>query len=140
MRFLMLMIPGAAAMSTPPDPQFFAAMMRYNEALTRAGVLRDLSGLHPISDGARIVFQGGERRVVDGNDIVAPDVVGGYWIIETASKEAAIDWVKQCPCTNGETIELRRIHEMADFPDEIIEATAESAAVVSSGLEGLRPA
>jgi hypothetical protein len=135
MRFLMLMIPGPAAMAGTPDPAFFAAMMRYNESLTKAGVLKDLNGLHPIGDGARVVFQGDKRTVIDGPQIDAPNAVGGYWIIQTASKQEAIDWVKLCPCANGETIELRRIHEMSDYSDEIIEATAESVAVVSAGLE-----
>ena len=135
MRFLMLMIPGPAAMAGPPDPAFFAEMMRYNEALTKAGMLKDLNGLHPISDGARVVFQGDGRTVINGPQIDAPDAVGGYWIIQAASKDEAIDWAKRCPCANGETIELRRIHEMSDYSGEIIEATAESAAVVEAGLE-----
>ena len=56
MRFMMLMIPKGyekAAPGTAPDAKAVAAMMKYNEALQKAGVLLSLDGLHPPSMGAR---------------------------------------------------------------------------------------
>jgi len=49
MRFMMLMIPKGyekAAFSAMPDPKIVPAMMKYNEALQKAGVLLALDGLH----------------------------------------------------------------------------------------------
>jgi len=51
-------------------------------------------------------------------------VIGGYWMIEVNSKEEAIEWAKKCPASNNETIELRQVQEMADFPADVQEAAA----------------
>ena len=58
MRFMMLMIPKGyekAQPGTMPDAKAVAAMMKYNEALQKAGVLLALDGLHPPSMGARVI-------------------------------------------------------------------------------------
>ena len=127
MRFMMLMIPQgyeAAAPGTMPPAEAVAAMMKYNEALKEAGVLVTLDGLHPPSMGARISFAGGKPIVTDGPFIEAKEVIGGYWMIEVASKEEAIEWAKKCPASNNETIELRQVQEIADFPADVQEAAA----------------
>jgi hypothetical protein len=127
MRFMMLMIPQgyeAALPGTMPPAEAVAAMMKYNEALKEAGVLVTLDGLHPPSMGARISFAGGKPIVTDGPFIEAKEVVGGYWMIEVKSKEEAIEWAKRCPASNNETIELRQVQEMADFPADIQEIAA----------------
>jgi len=69
MRFMMLMIPRGyekAAPGTLPDAKAVEAMMKYNEALQKAGVLLTLDGLHPPSMGARVAFPGGKPKVTDG--------------------------------------------------------------------------
>jgi hypothetical protein len=127
MRFMMLMIPQGyetAAPGTMPPAEAVAAMMKYNEALKEAGILVTLDGLHPPSMGARISFAGGKPVVTDGPFIEAKEVIGGYWMIEVASKQEAIDWARKCPASNNETIELRQVQEMADFPADIQEIAA----------------
>jgi hypothetical protein len=124
---MMLMIPQgyeAAAPGTMPPAEAVAAMMKYNEALKEAGILVTLDGLHPPSMGARISFAGGKPVVTDGPFIEAKEVIGGYWMIEVASKAEAIEWAKKCPASNNETIELRQVQEMADFPADIQEIAA----------------
>ena len=110
MRFMMLMIPKGyetAAPGTMPDANAVAAMMEYNEALRKAGVLITLDGLHPPSMGARVSFSGGKPMVTDGPFAEAKEVLGGYWMIQVKSKEEAIEWAKRCPASNNEVIEIR---------------------------------
>ncbi len=127
MRFMMLMIPRgyeAAPPGTMPDAKAVAAMMKYNEALKQAGVLLSLEGLHPPSMGARVSFEGGKPHVTDGPFAEAKEVLGGFWIIEVASRQEAIDWAKRCPAGPNELIEIRQIQEMADFPADVQQAAA----------------
>jgi hypothetical protein len=122
MRFMMLMIPKGyekAAPGTMPDAKAVSAMMKYNESLQKAGVLLALDGLHPPSMGARVTFAGGKPRVADGPFAEAKEVIGGYWMIQVKSKEEAIEWAKRCPGSESETIEIRQVQEMTDFPDEV---------------------
>ncbi|MDB5634473.1 MAG: hypothetical protein JWR49_3328 [Tardiphaga sp.] len=127
MRFMMLMIPKgyeSAAPGTMPEAEAVAAMMKYNEALKDAGVLITLEGLHPPSMGARVSFPGGKPVVTDGPFAESKEVLGGYWMIDVASRDAAIEWAKRCPAGPNEIIEIRQVQEMADFPEDVQEAAA----------------
>jgi hypothetical protein len=122
MRFMMLMIPKGyetAAPGTAPDAKAVAAMMKYNEALQKAGVLLALDGLHPPSMGVRVSFAGGKPLVTDGPFTESKEVIGGYWMIQVNSKEEAIEWAKRCPGSENEVIEIRQVQELADFPADV---------------------
>jgi hypothetical protein len=127
MRFMMLMIPHGYETAPPKvelDPDRVAAMMKYNEALQAAGVLITLDGLHPPSAGARVSFPGGKPVVTDGPFTESKEVLGGYWMIDVASREEAIAWAKKCPASENEVIEIRQVQEMADFSEDVRKAAA----------------
>ena len=133
MRFMMLMIPRgyeAAAPGAMPPAEAVAAMMKYNNELKEAGILITLDGLHPPSAGARVSFESGKPVVTDGPFTESKEVIGGYWMIDVESREAAIAWAKRCPASNNEIIEIRQIQEMSDFPPELQQAAA--------GFDGLQ--
>ena len=137
MRFMMLMIPKGyenAAPGTMPDAKAVEAMMRYNRELQEAGVLLALDGLHPPSTGARVSFAGGKPKVTDGPFTEAKEVLGGYWMIDVASRAEAIEWAKRCPGSPNEVIEVRQVQEMEDFPPNVQEAAA------GGGWRMVRPA
>jgi hypothetical protein len=127
MRFMMLMIPKgyeSAKPGTMPDAKGVERMMKYNEALQKAGVLLALDGLHPPSMGARVTFPGGKPKVTDGPFSEAKEVLGGYWMIQVKSRDEAIEWAKRCPAGENETIEIRQVQEMGDFPPDVKKAMA----------------
>jgi len=127
MRFMMIMIPKGYEQAKPgtmPDAKAVEAMMKYNEALQKAGVLLALDGLHPPSMGARVSFAGGKPKVTDGPFSEAKEVIGGYWMIQVKSKEEAIQWATRCHGGENEVIEVRQVQEFADFPDDVQKAAA----------------
>ena len=109
-----------------PSEELLAAMAKYNDELMKAGVLLDLTGLHPSSKGTRIKFSGGKRTVIDGPFTETKELIGGYWLIQVKSKQEAIEWAKRAPAPHGENaegeIEIRQVFELEDFaPSEAIE-------------------
>ena len=127
MRFMMLMIPKGYEHAEPgemPPADAVAAMMKYNQDLQAAGVLLALDGLHPPSMGARVSFENGKPRVTDGPFSEVKEVLGGYWMIQVASKDEAIAWAKRCPASPNEVIEIRQVQEFADFPEDVQRAAA----------------
>jgi hypothetical protein len=127
MRFMMLMIPLGYETAPPDvklDPERMSAMMRYNEALRDAGVLITLDGLHPPSMGARVSFSTGKPVVTDGPFAETKEVLGGYWMIEVKSREEAIAWARKCPASENEIIEIRQVHEISDFSEDLQKAAA----------------
>ena len=97
-----------------PDEEMLATMGKYNEELAKAGVLLDLAGLQPTSNGARIEYSGKKRTIVDGPFTEAKEVVAGYWLLETKTKDEAIEWAKRVPFDEG-AVELRQLFELEDF-------------------------
>lgn len=125
MRFMMMVIPKGYESATPdtvPGVEPVAKMTEYNKALQRAGVLLALEGLFPPSTGARISYTDGKATVTDGPFAEAKEVIGAYWIIQVRSQEEAIEWAKRAPMSDNEVIEVRRIHETPDFPEDVQKA------------------
>jgi len=111
-----------------PDEKLMAAMGKYNEEMAKAGVLLDLTGLHPTSKGALVKFTKGKVTVTDGPFSEAKEVIAGYWMIQVKSKEEAIEWAKRIPAppdvAEGEEgeIEIRQVFELEEFgPSEAVD-------------------
>ncbi|MBL8593454.1 MAG: YciI family protein [Devosia sp.] len=100
-----------------PPPEAFEAMGRFNEALINAGILLAAEGLHPSRQGARVTSEAGTLVVRDGPFAETKELIAGFWVISVKSREEAIEWVRRIPFEDGETIELRRVFEAADFAE-----------------------
>ena len=79
----------------PPNPALLAAVGRLSEEMTKAGVLLQSGGLLPSSKGARVRASGGKMTVTDGPFAETKELIGGFAILEAASKEEAIQLGKK---------------------------------------------
>jgi hypothetical protein len=125
MRFMMIMKPNISEADWEPSPEAVAAMStmsKYNDELTKAGVLLAYDGLQAPAKGARVSFAGGKATVTDGPFAEAKEMIGGYWMIEAKSRDEAVQWASRCPAADGDVIEVRQVYEMSDFPIEVQEA------------------
>jgi hypothetical protein len=133
MRFMIIRKADAEteAESGPADgvsQELLSQMMSYNEEMAKAGVMLGGDGLMPSSRGFRIKFNGGKPTVIDGPFAEAKELVAGYTLIQVASREEALEWVKKWPPLDGHgevELELRQIYEAEDFnmTPEIVEQT-----------------
>ncbi|MCL4801461.1 MAG: YciI family protein [Burkholderiales bacterium] len=102
-----------------PDEQLFADMAAYHEALAKAGMLLDGSGLQPSAKGWRIRYAGDKRTFVDGPFTETKELVAGYTLIRAKSREEAIEWTRRFPNPAGAgkaaEIEVRQLYELEDF-------------------------
>jgi hypothetical protein len=104
-----------------PDEKLLRDMGKYNEELSKAGVMLAGEGLHPSSKGARVRFSGTKRTVIDGPFSETKELIAGFWLIQVKSKEEAIEWVKRSPNPSPGTeseIEIRQVFEADDFGAE----------------------
>jgi len=116
MRFMMLVKSDEQSEAgVIPDEKVFSDMAKYNEELVKAGALLAAEGLHPSSNGTRIRLSGGKYTVKDGPFAEAKELVAGFWLIQTKSKEEAIEWARRVPFEDGE-VEVRPLFELEDFP------------------------
>jgi hypothetical protein len=101
-----------------PSEELLTEMGRFNEELTKAGVMLGGDGLHPSSKGARVSFGGdGERTVTDGPFAETKELIAGFWLLRVDSLEQAVELMKRCPNPHDESgeIEIRQVFEAEDF-------------------------
>ena len=110
-----------------PPPELFEAMGRFNEELVKAGVMVSGDGLHPTSNGKRVVFDGESRDVIDGPFGVTNELVAGFWLWEVKDMDEAVEWIKRCPnpMMSRSEVEIRQVYEFEDFGDAITQEQVE---------------
>ena len=110
-----------------PPPEVFEEMTKYNEQLVKAGILLSAEGLHPTSKGFKVAYDGPSKRtVVDGPFSEAKEVIAGFWVIETKTREEAIEWAKRVPFQEGE-VEVRQIFSEEEFAEIAPDVAAREA-------------
>jgi hypothetical protein len=122
-----------------PSEQLLTDMGKFNEELVKAGVMLAGDGLHPTSKGARVIFSGKKRTVIDGPFTETKELIAGYWLWQVKSKEEAIEWVKRCPnpAVDGKEgeIEIRQVFEADDFGAEFTPELREQEAHLRAQVE-----
>jgi hypothetical protein len=121
MRFMILVkaTKDSEAGVMPPE-KLLSDMQKFHEELQKAGVLRDASGLKPTVHGWRIKYdKNGKRSFIDGPFAESKELVAGFTVIETKTREEAIEWTQRYPnpAIDGREceIEVRPYFELEDL-------------------------
>jgi hypothetical protein len=109
------------------DPDAVAAMGRFNVEMMDAGIVLMMEGLQPTSKGAKIRFDGGTTTVVDGPFTETKELIGGFWIIDVASLDEAVAWMRRAPCVDGVELQIRPFWETDDIIAALPEDVRERA-------------
>lgn len=121
MKYMLIMRATAEAVDAYKDMDFeeiINAMGRYNEELMNAGVMVAGEGLvDDMSNNFVVDFSAETPVVTDGPYGEIHELFNGFWMIQVASKEEAIEWARRCPLGPGNKLEVRRVSEMEDFAD-----------------------
>ena len=109
-----------------PPEHLIAEMATFHEELAKSGALVDASGLQASSKGWRVKYDGAKRTVVDGPFTETKELVAGYTIIQTKTRDEALALTKRFPnpSIDGKEaeIEVRQLFELEDFgPSEAVE-------------------
>jgi hypothetical protein len=116
MRYLML-IRVNADQATGPYESLAEAMGQLLEDMTKAGVLLDTAGLRPAAEATYIRLTHGKQTVIDGPFTEAKEVIGGYCLMQTRSKDEAVEWASRFLALHGPDwemgLEIRQVDEPA---------------------------
>jgi hypothetical protein len=112
---MMIRLDPATVPSAGPDQRLAEAMGELLEEMTKAGVLLDTAGLRPIEEATRIRLSGGRQTVVDGPFTESKEVIGGYCLVQTRSKDEAVEWASRFLGIHGPEwdieVEVRQVDE-----------------------------
>lgn len=98
--------------------QIIESMGRFNEELIKAGVLLAGEGLTGPEDGFVVDFDSAPPVVTDGPYTEAKELFNGFWILDVSSKEEAKQWARKVPLGPGVKLEVRRVSETDEFPQD----------------------
>lgn len=110
---------GAAAFENVSFEEMLDAMGRFNDELIRAGVLLAAEGLEDPSKGVVVDFSSETPVVTDGPYGETKELFGGYYVLDVASQEEAVEWAKRLPMAGpGTKVEVRRVPTIDEFPQD----------------------
>jgi hypothetical protein len=98
--------------------ELLETMGRFNDELIRAGVLLSAEGLDDAAQGVVVDFTGEGHVVTDGPYGETKELFNGYYILNVASQEEAVEWVKRMPYFEGSKVEIRRVPTIDEFPQD----------------------
>ena len=94
-------------------------MGKFNNELINAGVLVAAEGLDDAKDGVVVDYSQQAPVVTDGPYGETKELFGGFWILDVASKEEAVEWAKRAPLAGpGTRAEIRRVTSIDEFPQD----------------------
>jgi hypothetical protein len=94
------------------------AMGKFNDELIQAGVLLAAEGLDDANSGVVVDFTGETPVVTDGPYGETKELFNGYYILDVASIQEAVEWAKRAPMTAGSKTEIRRVPSIDEFPQD----------------------
>jgi len=124
MRFMMIVTGDENfTKSGPPPMELMTEIGKLGEEATKAGKFVSMGGLQHSSKGASVRLKGGKLITTDGPFTEAKEVIGGFTILDVASKEEAIAEATKFmelhrrlwPTWEG-TTEIRQMYEAGDHP------------------------
>jgi hypothetical protein len=110
-----------------------AATGRFIEEMMKAGVLLAAEGLDLPDRGVVVEFGGEAPVVTDGPYGETKELFGGYFMLDVASKQEAVEWAKRVPAVPGSKIEVRRVAGEDEVPEGYEEIVRERAERESAG-------
>jgi len=100
---------GWTKLTKAEQEQGMAAYKAYGEALKKAGVLVGSNRLQPISTATTVRIADGKPQILDGPYADTKEQLGGYFMIEAPSLDAALSWAARCPAASHGAVEVRPI-------------------------------
>lgn len=104
-----------------PDERLMSEMGTLIGEMKKAGVLVETDGLRPTSEGKRVRIDKGRTQATDGPFTESKEIVGGYFMLETASQEEAVQWMQRFLAAHGPewTVECE-IRQLGGYSKELM--------------------
>ena len=106
-----------AAMMANIDEMMTATRV-FIEDMAKAGVYVGAEGLDDPGKGVVVHFDGEAPVVTDGPYGETKELFGGFFLLDVASKQEAVEWAKRVPSVTGSKIEVRRVAGDDEMPQD----------------------
>lgn len=121
MKYMLIMRASDEALAAFADVDFaemLESMGRFNDELISAGVLVAAEGLDDAAQGVVVDYSSQPPVVTDGPYGETKELFNGFWILDVASIQEAVEWAKRVPAGPGVKTEIRRVPSIDEFPQD----------------------
>ena len=122
MKYMLIMRASDEAFEAMGDIDFddmLSTMGRFNDEMINAGVLVAAEGLDDAAKGVVVDYSTQPPVVTDGPYGETKELFNGFWILDVASLEEAVEWAKRAPLAGpGMKSEIRRVASIDEFPQD----------------------
>ena len=87
--------------------QAYDEMLKFTASLRARGVLEASNSLASPKSATRLQVRNGQRRVVDGPFAEAKEIIGGFFLLNVATRDEALAIAAECPAAAWATVEVR---------------------------------
>ena len=115
MRYMLLICSDEKVEVAVPKAEMEAIVqghMRFAQELRDSGKMVIGERLRPDADASRIRVKAGQRQVMDGPFAETKEALGGFYLIECASKQEALEWAKKIPLREDSYVDVRPVWQM----------------------------
>ncbi len=93
--------------STPDAQRMGAQVGAVNDEMTSSGTWVFGGGLSPASSATVVRSAGDDVSMTDGPYAETKEQMGGFWVIEAADLDAALEWGRKCAAACEGPVEVR---------------------------------
>ena len=110
MQYMLLILEPHGQRAARTDAEGRAAydkMLRYAEELKSRGVLSAAQSLRTDTEGVRVNVRHGKRTLLDGPFSESKEMIGGYFLVNCATRDEAVAIASRIPAAEWATVEVR---------------------------------
>jgi hypothetical protein len=113
MEYMLMFYENAAELARRDDPAefpaYWGAWNAYVGAMHGSGCVKSGNGLQPPRTATTVRVSAGQRQVQDGPFADTREHLGGYFVIDVPSLDAALEWAARAPCAAAGGVEVRPV-------------------------------
>lgn len=110
MAYLLMIMEPRGQRSTRGESEargLFDAMMAFAADLQQRGILRAAESLRTDDHAVRLSASDGKPQLRDGPFAEAKEMIGGFFLIDVATREEALAVARECPAVSWASVEVR---------------------------------
>ncbi len=110
MAWMLLIVEPAGQRRTRTEDEgreLYTKMLDFSADLQARGVLKASQSLKSDAEGVRVQVRNGQSSLVDGPFSETKEMIGGYFLLDCATKDEAIAIARECPAAQWATVEVR---------------------------------
>ena len=117
MQYMLLIYMDEQAMTPAERQDCYVESTQLANDLYARGCYRGCGPLQPVATAASIQVREGKRLVTDGPFAETREQLGGFFLIEAASREEALAIAERIPAARKGTVEVRPMIEVSGLPE-----------------------